>query len=89
MQIDLKIVKDGKISRHGMGMFCVVRDEAYFLPFLLEHYRRLGVEHFLFYDDKSSDGSRELLEAQPDCAVVTSDIPYGAILENGLRYFMC
>ena len=86
MQIELKVVKDRKISQHGMCLFCVVRDELYFLPFLLEHYRRLGVEHFLFYDDRSSDGSREFLETQPDCAVVTSDIPYGAVLENGVRY---
>jgi hypothetical protein len=86
VQIDLKVVKDGKLSAHGMGMFCIVRDEIYFLPFLLDHYRRIGIDHFLFYDDKSSDGSRELLEAQPDCAVVTSDVPFGAIVKKGVRY---
>jgi hypothetical protein len=86
MKIDLKVIKDNKLSRHGMGMFCVARDEIYFLPFLLEHYRRLGVEHFLFYDDKSSDGSREFLQAQPDCAVVTSDLPYGALVDGRIRY---
>jgi hypothetical protein len=86
MQVDLKVLKDGKISPHGLGLFCVVRDEIYFLPFLLEHYRRLGVDHFVFYDDRSSDGSRELLELQPDCAIVTSDTPYGAVVAGGVRY---
>jgi hypothetical protein len=86
MQIPLKVVKDGKISPHGMAMFSIVRDEIYFLPFLLGHYRRLGVDHFLFYDDGSSDGSREFLEAQPDCAVITSDIPFGTFVRGGARY---
>ena len=80
MQIDLKVIKDGKLSRHGIGLFCVVRDEIYFLPFFLEHYRRIGIKHFLFYDDGSSDGSRELLETEQDCAVVTSEIPFGAVV---------
>jgi hypothetical protein len=86
MQVDLKILKDSRISRHGMALFSIVHNEAYFLPFLFEHYRRLGVEHFLFYDDGSSDGSREFLERQPDCAIVTSDIRYGALIGNGTRY---
>jgi hypothetical protein len=86
MQIELKVIKLRNISKHGLAMFCVVRDEGYFLPFLLDHYRRLGIEHFLFYDDASSDGSRELLEAQPDCSVVTSDTPYGAVIKGQVRY---
>jgi hypothetical protein len=86
MQIDLKIIKDGKISPHGMAMFCIVRDEIYFLPFLLEHYRRLGVDHFLFYDDGSNDGSLEFLQAQQDCAIITSSTPFGSIGRGGVRY---
>jgi hypothetical protein len=58
----------------GIGLFAIIRDELYFLPRFLAHYRKLGVTEFLIYDDRSVDGSTELLVAQPDCTVVTG--PY-------------
>ncbi len=53
-------------------MFSVVRNEMYFLPHFLQHYRTLGVRDFWFLDDRSEDGTREFLLAQSDCGVMPS-----------------
>jgi hypothetical protein len=70
-------------------VFSIVRDEAYFLPYFLNHYRALGVELFLFYDDCSIDGTTEFLCAQPDCGVFTSDLTFsedfGVDAQGGAR----
>ncbi|RYG91383.1 glycosyltransferase family 2 protein [Loktanella sp. IMCC34160] len=46
-----------------------VRNEVARLPYFLEHYRRLGVAHFLFVDNGSDDGTRALLADQPDVSL--------------------
>jgi len=72
----LSIIK-GNVDPEGTAVYSVVRNEMYFLPAFLEHYRQLGVQQFLFLDDKSDDGTREYLLAQPDCAVAQSSRRYG------------
>lgn len=69
----------------GTGCFSIVRNEIYLLPFFLDHYRALGVSFFVFYDDHSTDGTRELLAAQSDCIVVTSAYRYNEVLHGGLE----
>ena len=49
----------------------------YFLPEFLAHYRGLGVERFVFLNDRSDDGSFEYLLQQPDTVVVESSRRYG------------
>lgn len=49
----------------------------YFLPGFLTHYRALGVERFVFLNDRSDDGSLEYLCQQPDTVVVESNRTYG------------
>ncbi|MCA1336117.1 glycosyltransferase family 2 protein [Pseudooceanicola marinus] len=46
-----------------------LRNEALRLPFFLDHYRRLGVDHFLIVDNGSDDGSAALLADQPDVSL--------------------
>jgi hypothetical protein len=41
-------------------------NEAERIPFFLDYYRRMGVDHFLAIDNNSADNSRELLQDQPD-----------------------
>jgi hypothetical protein len=60
---------DGRaiVQRDGAVFAClVVRNEALRLPSTLAHYRAIGVDRFLDIDNDSDDGSRELLESQPD-----------------------
>lgn len=49
--------------------FCTLRNEAVRLPWWLDHYRRLGVTHFLIVDNDSTDGSAALLSDQPDVSL--------------------
>lgn len=62
-----------RVQREEIGAaWCIlvacVRNEMPRLPAFLAHYRRLGVAHFIFVDNESTDGLREYLAAQPDCS---------------------
>ncbi len=54
----------------------VVRNESIRLPYFLEYYRKLGVNHFLFIDNNSDDGTREILIDQPDVSLWWTDASY-------------
>ncbi|WP_371823324.1 glycosyltransferase family 2 protein [Paracoccus sp. Z118] len=56
--------------------FVVQRNEAVRLPWFLDYYRKLGVDHFLFVDNDSDDGSREFLTRQPDVSLWTTSASY-------------
>jgi len=52
-----------RIDPGDILLFSTVRNEITRLPHFMEHYRRLGIGHFLFVDNGSSDGTaRYLLE---------------------------
>ncbi|MEO1107308.1 MAG: glycosyltransferase family 2 protein [Pseudomonadota bacterium] len=57
------------IRHDDILLMSVVRNEKIRLPFFLEYYRKLGIDHFLFVDNNSDDGSFEFLRAQPDVSV--------------------
>ena len=54
----------------------VVRNEKIRLPFFLEYYRKLGINHFLFVDNNSDDGSFEFLKEQADVSVWRTTTSY-------------
>lgn len=58
-------------------LFGVMRNEMYFLPAFLEHYRKLGVAQFVIVDDASDDGTSAYLASQPDCCSGVSPIRFG------------
>ncbi len=55
-------------------LFCTLRNERVRLPYFLRYYRDLGVDHFLFVDNDSDDGSREYLAQQPDVSLWTTQL---------------
>ena len=57
------------IGKGAILAFVTVRNERVRLPYFLEHHRKLGVQHFLFVDNASKDGSREWLAEQPDVSL--------------------
>ena len=73
--LNLRITKTAATT--GMALFAMVRNEDYLLPFFFDHYRSLGVETFLIYDDRSDAPTRDFLNAQADCAIVQSEHGYG------------
>jgi hypothetical protein len=76
-QLNLTMVKSANLRPHGPVVFSVMRDEDYFLPFFFDHYRKLGVDGFLIYDDRSGAPTLDFLNAQPDCAIVRSEHAFG------------
>ena len=74
---DLRVVSGTAVDPSGFTLLSTLRNEMYFLPAFLDHYRRLGVERFVFLNDRSYDGSLEYLLGQPDTVVVESDRRYG------------
>lgn len=70
-----------RVGSHRIGaarnvLICVLRDEMVRLPHFIEYYRGIGIDHFLFVDNDSKDGSREYLAEQPDCSVWTTGASY-------------
>ncbi|WP_279479122.1 glycosyltransferase family 2 protein [Aureimonas sp. SK2] len=61
-----------------LALVCTVRNSAAYLPAFLDHYRRLGVTRFVFVDDRSDDGTAELLAGEADVDLFTSNVTYGA-----------
>lgn len=59
-----KAIKPGDIL-----LFCTQRNEAIRLPYFLQYYRDMGVNHFLFVDNDSDDGSVSYLQDQPDVSL--------------------
>jgi hypothetical protein len=74
---DLRIVHNDLSGCDALSLFGIVRNELYYLPAFLDHYRRLGVVRFVILDDQSDDGSREFLTAQPDVMLLGSARRYG------------
>lgn len=68
---NLRLVKDetGRIGKDDILAVVVLRNEAPRIPYFLQYYRGLGVGHFLFIDNGSTDGLMEMLASEKDCSV--------------------
>jgi Glycosyl transferase family 2 len=76
-----KVLRPVVDRRHRIGpddilAVVTVRNEALRLPHFLDHYRALGVGHFLIVDNASTDATQDLLRAAPDVSVWTTDHSY-------------
>lgn len=85
-KLDDRVIPD---ALHEIRAVVTVRNEVTRLPFLLNHYRGLGVARFLFADDGSTDGTTEFLLTQPDCHVFRpsnsySESAWGTLWQNAL-----
>ncbi|TAL46144.1 MAG: glycosyltransferase family 2 protein, partial [Methylovulum sp.] len=68
----------GAIKPADLLAFIVLRNETVRLPYFLDYYRKLGVKHFLFIDNDSSDGFIDRVGAEPDCSVWHTRASYKA-----------
>ncbi len=57
-------------------VFTTLRNEKIRLPYFLDYYRRMGVDHFLIVDNDSTDGGREYLAEQPDVSLWSTKASY-------------
>lgn len=80
--------KTDQIGAQDILLFATVRNEALRLPFFLQHYRRLGVNHFLIVDNDSHDGTRDILAPEPDVSLWTTKASYKAS-RFGMDWLTC
>jgi hypothetical protein len=75
---DLRSVADrtAAIRPADILLFATFRNENIRLPWFLDYYRDLGVNHFVMVDNGSDDGGREYLAVQPDVSLWTTDSSY-------------
>ncbi|SEF88098.1 glycosyltransferase family 2 protein [Jhaorihella thermophila] len=68
---ELKRIADrtAQIRTDDLLLLCTQRNERVRLPYFLRYYRSLGINHFLFVDNDSDDGSLDYLAKQPDVSV--------------------
>jgi hypothetical protein len=76
----------------GVVVVCIVKDEADYLEEWIAYHVALGVDHFVIYDNGSTDGSAEVLERYINHGLVTRiDWPIGggqlAAYNHALRMF--
>ena len=74
-RLDLKAVKKriNDVKPDAVLLFSVIRNERPRLPFFLDYYRKLGVEHFCFIDNQSNDGTADYLKSQEDVSLWHAD----------------
>ncbi len=66
-------------------LFSCVKDSVHTLPWLLNYYRKIGVERFFIVDNDSSDGTSAFLLEQPDVHLFWSDDAFYTTA-SGLRW---
>lgn len=64
------------LPKDAILAFVCIRNEATRLPHFLAYHRKLGVDHFIFVDNNSDDGSRELLETAEDVSLWSTAASY-------------
>ena len=89
---ELSVVQDrtNMIRPGDVLLFSTFRNEEVRLHYFMQYYRNLGVDHFIFVDNDSTDGSREFLSEQKDTSVWTTKNSYkrskfGTDWLNGLK----
>jgi len=65
-----------QIKPRDIIIFSTMRNERIRLPYFLQYYRDMGVNHFVIVDNDSDDGSREYMTEQPDVSIWTSANSY-------------
>jgi hypothetical protein len=77
-QLRPALVRGEAIDAAWCLLVCCMRNELTRMPAFLDHYRRLGVRHFLVVDNQSTDGLQDYLAQQPDCSSWIGDGSYKA-----------
>lgn len=77
----LTITHNPMTGSYALTICGIVHNELFFLEEFLAYYRRLGADRFIILDDRSTDGTREFLETQPDVMILGSDVRYSQQIE--------
>ena len=75
-ELKREVARTADIRPLDLLCFSTIRNEAVRLPYFLQYYRDMGINHFLIVDNDSTDGSADYLAAQPDVSVWSSKASY-------------
>lgn len=75
-EMSTEVDRTPNIRKNDILLICVLHNERVRLPYFLKYYRDLGVDHFLFVDNGSTDGSGAYLLGQPDVSLWSSKASY-------------
>lgn len=65
------------LGEHEVAAVCMLKDAAYYIGELLRHHRELGVSHFVFIDNGSTDGTLDELRREPDVTIYENHLSVG------------
>lgn len=78
--------REGQAGPQDVTVVTLVKDGAYYLDAFFDHYRKMGIRHFVFFDNGSSDGTLDRIAAEPGTIIVQSTLPPGAYENDFRRY---
>ena len=64
------------LKHDDLPLVFVVRNAAAYIKSFLRYYREMGVTRFIVVDDRSDDGTAEILSGAPDVDLYSSSIRY-------------
>ncbi|EGD48015.1 hypothetical protein Cpap_2701 [Ruminiclostridium papyrosolvens DSM 2782] len=73
------------LEKNELAVVCLLKDGMDYLEDFLEHYNNLGVKHFVFIDDNSTDGTVEFLKGKPNVTVYQVNIKPSMVYESEIR----
>ena len=75
-QLSMVEIRTAGVGPNNILLFATVRNSQLRLPFFMAHYRRLGVQHFFFISNNSTDGTNNFLARQQDVSIWTTSHSY-------------
>lgn len=58
-----------RIKKKDILLFATLRNESSRIPFFLQYYRKLGIKHFVFVDNHSTDNFMQIVSKEKDISV--------------------
>lgn len=77
-QLRAALDRTSRIGPNDLLVVACLRNERPRMRFFVDYYRRLGVDHFLFVDNGSTDGFLDWAEGEADVSVWTTQASYRA-----------
>ena len=63
-------------TKASPAIICVLKNSLVYMKKFIPYYRELGVRHFIFVDNGSTDGTLEYLREQEDVTLLIAPYPY-------------
>lgn len=62
------------LASDDVVVVAVIKQAGYYLDVFFDHYRALGVKHFVFVDNGSTDGTLERIKSEPGTIILESNL---------------